>query len=187
MPPERFSSSSLERFLSATGHQPLCCQTTGNRVLDSQDTSTESSKPWLAPHALWWPEGTDFLGLKQTTSDETAFPRCPAQACVPLPRCCCCCSLFCAERCSCLHFPSPWERGNLSYLWPFSHSLITIPRQSHLPLVFPEGLEGSEFTSVFLSFELPTKVMVSEFATLYAVLLRTQLVPHASFEITILF
>lgn len=36
-----------------TINQPLCCQTPGNRRLDSWDTSKESTKPQLDLHTIW--------------------------------------------------------------------------------------------------------------------------------------
>ena len=47
--------------------------------LDSCDAPKESAEPWL--HITLWPESKDFLELKQTIANETAFPRHPDQAC----------------------------------------------------------------------------------------------------------
>ena len=38
-------------------------------------TSKESTKPWVDLHTNWQLESKDFQELKQTASDETAFPR----------------------------------------------------------------------------------------------------------------
>ena len=78
---QKDSSVSLERPLSGTANQPLCCQTPGNRFLDSCDTPKENAERWLDLHIFWWPENKDFLELKQVASDDTAFPSYLDQAC----------------------------------------------------------------------------------------------------------
>lgn len=88
---QKDSSALLERPLSGTANQHLCCQTLGNRALYSRNTSKESTKSWLDLHTIWWPENKDFLELKQMTSDETTFPRCADQICIPFSHCCCFC------------------------------------------------------------------------------------------------
>ena len=74
-----FSSTSLERSLSDTANQPLCCQTPGRRLLDSYNTLKENTKLWPDLHVFWWLRSEDFLELRQRESDKTACPRCPDQ------------------------------------------------------------------------------------------------------------
>ena len=65
----------LERSLSGTANQHLCCQIPGNKLLDSHHTPKERTPSGPVCHPMT--ESEDIPEQKQMTFDEIVFPRYP--------------------------------------------------------------------------------------------------------------
>ena len=160
-----------------TANQPSHHQTPRNKLLDSQDTSMGSAKPWLALHTGWWLKAeasqpwSQWHLTRQLSWDVRTRPGC-------LLRAVCVYSYFHGKKMPSSTLPqAPPKRGNLFFMCVdfFRNSLIMIQWQINFSLAFSEGWEGSRVPS--LSSELLcdsgflSKFTVSEFANLQAVLL----------------
>lgn len=140
----------------------------------------KATNPDWALHTIWWPESEDFLELKQMTTNETAFPRCPDQAYVSFSHRSLLLSLLWKKiLCICQAIA---KGGNVFFwLWPFRNSLLMIL------WAFSEGWEGQN--SQILSSELQSdcwvlpKFVVSEFTIFTSILLIAHLLQHNSLEI----
>lgn len=129
-PPERLD-------LIRDCYQLLSHQTPGKRLLDSHNTPTESTRPWLNLRTTCWP-GQKGLELKQTPLGETAFQEVWSRPIQSFSHYCF--SLSWIDDVLISISQAPAKGGNLFFwLWPFRKKT---PHDSgtHFSLAFSEGL-----------------------------------------------
>lgn len=175
-------------------------------TLGFSDISKISTKSWLGLPTTRWTESKDFLEFKQAPLDETAFPICPDQACIPFSHWLLLLFLSCKEN-AFVYLSQTLTKGE-TYSSYYGFLEITSSwswDKLIFHLHFSEGLGGSEFIKVFLSSEILMNQFLSKTyfwicnftaacvfgrqlcSPLQRVFLITHLVPNSTSEITILF